>query len=160
MIKFHKILFIALILVLPTACTSVKEIQKIIWLGFAGSDCNIAGQVRQVVRYRYIKLNGCIRLWSNSDACQSGEQEPAKLVGNIHNTKKRMPLILEPEDALKWIDKNITNEEIKNLMKPYNASKMKAHTVKKFIPAKPDNVENSEIIAYYYYPELVDLFDK
>jgi putative SOS response-associated peptidase YedK len=107
-------------------------------------------------------------IWSSWTNKETGEiintysvitTEANEFVGNIHNTKKRMPLILEPEDALKWIDKNRTEEEIKNLMKPCNASKMKAHTVKKFIPVKSENEENSEIIAFYYYPELVDLFD-
>jgi hypothetical protein len=36
---------------------------------------------------------------------------------------------------------------------------MKSHTVQKFVPVKPGNKENKEIIAYYYYPELVDLFE-
>lgn len=36
---------------------------------------------------------------------------------------------------------------------------MKAHTVQKFIPAKPNDSENSEIIEYYYYPELVELLE-
>jgi hypothetical protein len=67
---------------------------------------------------------------------------------------------MEPEDALKWINKNLSEEEIKELMRPFDSSKMKAHTVKKYIPAKPNDSENSEIIAYYYYPELVDLLNK
>lgn len=86
--------------------------------------------------------------------------EANEIVGKIHNTKKRMPLILEPEDALKWIRKDLPEEEINNLMKPFDSSKMKAHTVQKFIPAKQEDSENKEIIAYYYYPELITLMEK
>ena len=71
-----------------------------------------------------------------------------------------MPLILAPDDALKWIDKSLSEQDITQLIKPFDSTKMKAHTIQKFIPVKPDNPENFEIIAYYYYPELVDLFDK
>jgi len=85
--------------------------------------------------------------------------EANEFVSHIHNTKKRMPLILEPEDALKWIDKKLSEERIKALMKPFDSTKMKAHTVKRFIPVQPKDAENKEVIAYYYYPELVDLFE-
>lgn len=86
--------------------------------------------------------------------------EANEFVSRIHNTKKRMPLILQPEDAKQWINKNLTENDIKALMKPFNSSEMKAYTIQKFIPAKITNAEDSEIIAYYYYPELVDLLDK
>ncbi len=84
--------------------------------------------------------------------------EANEFVGKIHNTKKRMPLILEPEYALKWINKNITQEEIIRLLKPIKSEKMKAHTVRKYIPVKPNDSDNKDVIAYYYYPEMVDLF--
>ncbi len=107
-------------------------------------------------------------IWSSWTDKETGEivntysvitVEANEFVSHIHNTKKRMPLILEPEDALKWIDTSLNEEEINSLMKPFDSSRMKAHTVKKFIPAKPNDGENKEVIAYYYYPELVDLFE-
>jgi len=86
--------------------------------------------------------------------------EANELVGEIHNTKKRMPVILEPEDASIWINKTSTEEDIKKLMKPLDSSKMKAHTIKKFVPSDTEMINTSEIIAYYYYPELVEKIDK
>ena len=108
-------------------------------------------------------------IWSTWTDKETGEifntysvltTEANEFVGNIHNTKKRMPLILEPENALRWIKTDLTDDEIKNLMKPVDSGKLKAHTVQKFVPANPSHSENPEIIAYYYYPELVNLFDK
>ena len=107
-------------------------------------------------------------IWSSWTDKETGEivntysvitVEANEFVSHIHNTKKRMPLILDPEDALKWIDASIAKEEIKSLIKPFESDKMKAHTVQKFIPANPNDSDSKEVIAYYYYPELVDLFD-
>lgn len=107
-------------------------------------------------------------IWSTWTDKQTGEifntyavitVEANEFVGKIHNTKKRMPFILQPEDALKWINNSLSDNEIQGLMKPFESDKMKAHTIKKFIPAQPDDSKKSEIIAYYYYPELVDLLD-
>jgi len=107
-------------------------------------------------------------IWSTWTDKETGEifntysiitTEANDLVSEIHNTKKRMPVILEPGDALKWINKSISEEDIKNLMKPMDSSKMKAHTIKKFVPSDFEKI-TSEIIAYYYYPELLEKIDK
>lgn len=104
-------------------------------------------------------------IWSSWADTESGEiintyavitVEANELVGKIHNTKKRMPLILEPKKALQWIDKNSTEKEIREMMNPIDESKMKAHTIQKFMPAKPGDSSNPEIIAYYHYPDLID----
>jgi putative SOS response-associated peptidase YedK len=51
------------------------------------------------------------------------------LMEKIHNLKKRMPLILKPQDEQKWIQPSLTPEEIKELIKPYDESDMTAFTV-------------------------------
>ncbi|MEE4197182.1 MAG: SOS response-associated peptidase [Bacteroidales bacterium] len=105
-------------------------------------------------------------IWSSWTDTESGEiintyavitVEANELVGKIHNTKKRMPLILEPEKAFQWIDKNTSEREIRQIMQPLNSSSMKAHTIKKFMPVQPGDTSNPEIIAYYHYPELLDI---
>jgi putative SOS response-associated peptidase YedK len=42
--------------------------------------------------------------------------EANEFVSHIHNTKKRMPLILEPDEALQWIDNELSEEGIKSLI--------------------------------------------
>ena len=51
------------------------------------------------------------------------------LMEYIHNTKKRMPVILPPEDEQKWIEKYLPKENIIELMKPYDADRMNAYVI-------------------------------
>lgn len=74
----------------------------------------------------------------------------------VHNTKKRMPLIIEPEKALTWLKSDLTNEEIKSFFKPYDSDLLKARPIKKINPRL--NYENEPgINVYYHYQELSGL---
>ena len=44
----------------------------------------------------------------------------------IHNTKKRMPLILSREEERRWLDPELTKAEIKELMQPLDDGQMRA----------------------------------
>lgn len=60
------------------------------------------------------------------------------LMEYIHNTKKRMPVILSPEDEQRWIDPNLNKEGIKELLKPFDADKMNAYIINKdFLKKNP-----------------------
>lgn len=72
----------------------------------------------------------------------------------IHNTKKRMPLILEPEAAYKWMDTSTTPGEINSLIRPYDENKMKAYTISKMASHPKVNCNFKEITNPVYYPEL------
>lgn len=77
-----------------------------------------------------------------------------ELMAQVHNTKKRMPLILTPERAKKWIETNITEEEIKKMIAPTPSDNLSAYTIKQFLPLAQDVKPDSGIIAYYPYPGL------
>jgi putative SOS response-associated peptidase YedK len=51
------------------------------------------------------------------------------LMEEIHNTKKRMPVILSPEAEKSWISP-MPSEEIKSFLKPFDEQKMQATPVK------------------------------
>jgi putative SOS response-associated peptidase YedK len=51
------------------------------------------------------------------------------LMEEIHNTKKRMPLILPKESEQKWLSQNLSKHEIIHLMQPFDSSLMKANQV-------------------------------
>ncbi|MBB4036550.1 putative SOS response-associated peptidase YedK [Dysgonomonas hofstadii] len=55
--------------------------------------------------------------------------EANPLTAQIHNAKKRMPAILSKEDELKWIDPKLTKEDITDLLKPFDASRMDAYQI-------------------------------
>jgi putative SOS response-associated peptidase YedK len=54
--------------------------------------------------------------------------EANPLMEYVHNTKKRMPLILTKEAENKWLQNNLSKTEIIDLMKPLDEKLMKADT--------------------------------
>lgn len=82
-----------------------------------------------------------------------------ELMEIVHNNKKRMPLIIEPEKALSWLDSNLSENEIKSFIKPFDARKLKARPIKKINPRL--QYENDPgITIYYHYEELSNLLAK
>jgi putative SOS response-associated peptidase YedK len=63
------------------------------------------------------------------------------LLAVIHNTKKRMPVILRPEDERRWLS-DIPVDEAISLLAPYDEKAMEAHTVSKLITIRgvPTNI--------------------
>lgn len=52
-----------------------------------------------------------------------------QLITTIHNTKQRMPLIIDIENYSDWLDEKLPEPTIINLMKPYLDNKLQAHQV-------------------------------
>ena len=77
------------------------------------------------------------------------------LMETIHNTKKRMPLILNKNDVQIWLDPEMIKKEfINQFIKPYDESLMKAHTISRFAVNPNNNRNIPEITKEVYYPEL------
>jgi putative SOS response-associated peptidase YedK len=55
--------------------------------------------------------------------------EANPLLAEIHNTKKRMPLIIPRKEESKWIDPLLNEKQIKKLIKPLDKANMMAYTV-------------------------------
>ena len=53
------------------------------------------------------------------------------LTDYINNAKHRMPAILSKEDEEKWLDPTLPKKEISSLLKPFEAERMDAFTIKK-----------------------------
>ena len=51
------------------------------------------------------------------------------LMEYIHNSKKRMPLILSIDDIAAWIDPSTNQDVVNSLMKPYPEDLMQAHAI-------------------------------
>lgn len=64
-----------------------------------------------------------------------------ELMQDIHNTKKRMPLILNDQQMEQWLNPSLKKEEINALLKPFPSERMQAHTIHKdFMKLKNEEV--------------------
>jgi putative SOS response-associated peptidase YedK len=77
------------------------------------------------------------------------------LMEKIHNTKKRMPLLLAPDQLDQWLDPDATMTELQSLMQPYPVEKMQAHTISRLINQSNTRSTNiPEVCKEALYPEL------
>ncbi len=77
------------------------------------------------------------------------------LLSKIHNSKKRMPLILPLEKELDWIKPNLSKEEVTSFMKPFDESLMEAYSITKRITSRTENNNVPEVMEQFQYSELV-----
>ncbi|MDZ4756529.1 MAG: SOS response-associated peptidase [Bacteroidota bacterium] len=69
-----------------------------------------------------------------------------ELVGEIHNTKKRMPVILRPDKEKEWLSYNADKGFIQEMLLPYPSEKMAAHPISKLITSKTQNNNVPEVL--------------
>jgi putative SOS response-associated peptidase YedK len=105
-------------------------------------------------------MGGIFNDWVNK---QTGEQTktfsiittPANaLMNKIHNTKMRMPFILPKGTERDWLNINLKDNEIIDLMKPLAEVELQAHTISKLITNKNKNPDTVEMQLAFEYPEL------
>jgi putative SOS response-associated peptidase YedK len=77
------------------------------------------------------------------------------LMEKIHNVKKRMPVIFTKADMYQWLQPNLSDEQIIELMKPLDASLMQAHTVTKINPKTPEIFNIPEVKVEVEYPQII-----
>lgn len=77
------------------------------------------------------------------------------LMAKIHNTKQRMPLIFTKQEMFKWIQPNLTEEQIVSLMKPLDENLMEAHTVTKINPKTPAVFNVPEVKLEVEYSQII-----
>lgn len=104
--------------------------------------------------------------WTNPDAGESVQTfsivttKGNSLMAEIHNNPEldepRMPVVLEGNDLLKWMNKETPVDELKNLLQPCSDSDMRAHTVKplrgKLSPGNTPEAFKSHVYAELYEP--------
>ena len=84
--------------------------------------------------------------------------EANPLMAKIHNVKLRMPLILPKEIEQDWLNPNLNDNQITELMKPIDENRLEAHTISKLITNRNDNPDKIEVQSPFEYPELA-MFD-
>ncbi len=82
--------------------------------------------------------------------------EANPLMSYIHNSKKRMPLIVPREYEKDWLNPNLSKEDVLALCQPFDEGKMEAYTISKRITSKESNV--AEVLQQHDYHSTGSLF--
>ena len=77
-----------------------------------------------------------------------------EMMGTIHNSKKRMPVILPREYEKDWLNPNLTKEDVLALCQPIDDKRMAAHTISKRITSKTEETNVPEVLHAKEYQEL------
>ena len=80
--------------------------------------------------------------------------EANPLLAKIHNTKKRMPVILSGEEEERWLSEELEKDDIEQMLDPYDGEDFTAYTVSKLITTKGADKNVPEIQEKYEYDEL------
>ena len=80
------------------------------------------------------------------------------LLEKIHNTKKRMPVILRPEDERQWLSASSPPETAGQLLLPFDQDELHAHTISPRISGKDARPDDPTLINPYDYPVSGSLF--
>jgi putative SOS response-associated peptidase YedK len=84
--------------------------------------------------------------------------EANELMAQIHNSGKRMPVILSGDGEKRWIDLSTSPEDAMNQLLPYPSEIIKAHTIGPLINSKSLNRNTPELIQPYSYSKENLLF--
>ena len=76
------------------------------------------------------------------------------LLEKIHNTKKRMPVILAEEDEKKWLEKDLPKDDIDSMLVPFDDAYMEAYSVSKLITARRADNNVPGVMKRFEYREL------
>jgi putative SOS response-associated peptidase YedK len=81
-----------------------------------------------------------------------------KLMEEIHNTKKRMPVIIPREYETDWLNPNMNKDDVLALCQPINDSGMHAYTIGKLISNPKADRNVPEVMQPCAYPDELTLF--
>jgi putative SOS response-associated peptidase YedK len=73
------------------------------------------------------------------------------LMEKIHNTKKRMPVILGTENEKAWIDPDLSPEKAFSFLQPVNEEQMAAHTISKLITKRGVDKNTPDLVKKVTY---------
>jgi putative SOS response-associated peptidase YedK len=83
--------------------------------------------------------------------------EANALLQQIHNTKKRMPVILPRNSEKPWLQDGLTGEEILGMAKPLQDGELGAHPISKLITSRTQDPNTPAVQEVYVYPGLSEI---
>ncbi len=107
------------------------------------------------VNNEILTLAGLYSEWQNKE---SGEllntfaiitTEANEMMAEIHNSKKRMPAILQKDEEKEWIDLNISPDVASGLLKPCPDNILKAHTIGPLVSDRYADKNTPEVIKEF-----------
>ncbi|MFW3146772.1 MAG: SOS response-associated peptidase [Thermoplasmatota archaeon] len=102
-------------------------------------------------------LGGIWDIWKGEEDVRTFSiitTEANPLMRKIHNTKFRMPLMLKREDEALWLDRDLGEGEIKELMVPFDETLMTAHPVSRLLAEKGADTNVPGILDKVEYGKL------
>lgn len=79
------------------------------------------------------------------------------MLSEIHNTKKRMPVIIR-DDEEKWLSDSTDRKELSAMFNPPPDEYLRAHTISPMISGARSDKNSPELIRPYQYPDQATLF--
>ena len=77
-----------------------------------------------------------------------------QLMKIIHNTKKRMPVILPDGTERRWLNLNLSKEDAKEMLVPLDSRYMEAYSISKLITTRGKDPNIPEVLTPYSYPGI------
>ncbi len=84
--------------------------------------------------------------------------EANPLMEKIHNTKKRMPVILNPANDTEWLSGGISVHKANQLLLPLDEGELHAHIVSPTLSKSYAHSDDPKVILPYDYPVSGNLF--
>ena len=72
----------------------------------------------------------------------------------IHNSKLRMPVIIPEGMERKWLDRDLTKDEVMEICRPAPEEFLEDHPVSRLITSRGSQTNVPEVWAKHDYPEL------
>ncbi|MEP6735977.1 MAG: SOS response-associated peptidase, partial [Chryseolinea sp.] len=76
------------------------------------------------------------------------------LMEKVHNSKKRMPVIIPRQYEQDWLNANLSKDDVLTLCQPIAADSMKGDTISKLITNKKEETDVPKVLEHETYPEI------
>ena len=74
----------------------------------------------------------------------------------IHNSKKRMPVIIPREFERDWLNPDLSKDDVLALCRPFDDKNMESHTISKLITSKTEETDVPKVMETVAYPEVIN----
>lgn len=82
-----------------------------------------------------------------------------EMMAEIHNSKKRIPVILSKADEERWLDLTSPEEELTEILKPCESDKLKAHTIGPLVNNRKTDRNTPDVIKKFSWDRGNSLFN-